>query len=302
MKNTLFYLIVFISVFALLPAEVSAQVQLVRVTYVTANGGSDANTCSRTSPCRQIQRALSNTIRGGTVVVLDSGEYDPFTITRSVSVVAERGVSAVVGSTTAAAGAAIDDDGTSAQVITIRGLTFVDSDRGISVNATITSLSVEDCSIVASDYGIYTAGAGRFAFKNINVAHTPVGVRFAPGPSQRVVAVIDDSRFDENGSNGVEISGTVSYLTIRNSIATYNVTGFLATGSSRMAVENSVVANNTTGIKAETSATVSVGHSTVTNNGTGFRNSSSTFRTFGNNSFSNNTTNLGGTITAVSQQ
>jgi hypothetical protein len=297
MKNMLFYSIFLVCL--LLPAAVSAQL---RVTFVTASGGSDANACSRSAPCRQIQRGLSTTTRGGTVVVLDSGEYEPFTITQSVSVVAEKGVSAVVGTASAAAGAAIEEDSTSSQIITIRGLTFVDSDRGISVDANITSLSVEDCSITGADQGIYVGGSGRYALKNIKVSHTPSGVIFAPPPSLRVVATIDDSRFEQIGGTGVEIGGTNASLTIRNSVATYNVNGFLARSNGKMVVENSIISNNTWGIAAENQGSVSVSHSTISYNGTGIRNSSGTYRTFGNNSFSNNTTNTSGSVFSVSQQ
>lgn len=287
---------------------VSAQMLIQNITFVSANGGSDANSCSRSAPCRQIQRGINNVLRGGTVVVLDSGEYNAFTITKSVNVIAEKGVSAIVRIAQGGAGAKIEDDPASPQIITIRGLTFLGSgnsnsnEQGIWIVAPITSLTVEDCSITDTFRGIYVLGAGRYAFKNIKVTRSVFsGVMFIASDAV-VVATIEDSSFEQNGTFGVDLNGSNTTLTVRNSLATYNPTGFGASGSSKMFVENSVATNNTYGITSESGAAVSVSHSTITHNGTGFRNYSSSFRSFGNNSFANNSTNTIGTILSVSQQ
>jgi len=287
---------------------VSAQMQIPQnITFVSANGGSDANSCSRSAPCRQIQRGINTVSRGGTVIVLDSGEYSAFTITKSVNVIAEKGVSAIVRIAQGGVGAKIEDDPASPQIITIRGLTFLgrgnnSSEQGIWVVDPITSLTVEDCSITDTFRGIEVYGAGRYAFRNIKVTRSVFsGVVFIS--SGTVVATIEDSSFEQNGTFGVDLNGSDSSLTVRNSLAAYNPTGFGASGSSKMFVENSLATNNTYGITSSLGATVSVSNSTITHNGTGFRNYSSTFRTFGNNSFANNSVaNTVGTILSVSQQ
>src|SRR5215472_18109741 len=68
----------------------SAQVQR---TFVSG-GGIDSNPCSRTAPCRTFTQAISQTNAGGEVYVLDSAGYGPFTITKSVAIVAPQGVTA----------------------------------------------------------------------------------------------------------------------------------------------------------------------------------------------------------------
>ena len=67
-----------------------AQVQR---TFVSG-AGNDANPCSRTAPCRTFGAAMAQTNAGGEVYVLDSAGYGPFTINKSVSIVAPLGVTA----------------------------------------------------------------------------------------------------------------------------------------------------------------------------------------------------------------
>src|SRR5947209_17307737 len=64
-----------------------AHAQAAARVYVTANKGADLNPCTRTSPCRTIQHALDATVvqQGGAVVILDSGDYAPFTISATAT-------------------------------------------------------------------------------------------------------------------------------------------------------------------------------------------------------------------------
>ncbi|HJZ79494.1 MAG TPA: DUF1565 domain-containing protein [Pyrinomonadaceae bacterium] len=45
-----------------------------------AKSGDDANQCSDTSPCKTVTKALSVVDAGGQVVIVESGDYDKFTI------------------------------------------------------------------------------------------------------------------------------------------------------------------------------------------------------------------------------
>lgn len=282
--------------------NISAQIQAQRVTYVTANGGSDTNLCTRSAPCRQIQRGVNLALRGGSVIILDSGEYDPFTITKSVTISTEKGITAIVGNAQADTGISIDDDGVNEQIITIRGLTLFDSRNGIKINDPVTSLSIEDCTIRGVLYGIHIIGGGRYVLKNIQVSHMDTGVKLAPSAGVRIIMTIDDSRFEQLDTIGVEARGTDTSVTIRNTISTYNPTGFSAISSAKMVIENSIANNNTWGIVADSGGSASVSSSTIDYNGTGLRNYAGTIRSFGNNRFSNNSTNTTGTISTVSQQ
>jgi len=272
-----------------------------RVAFVMANGGSDTNPCTRSAPCRQDQQALTIATSGGTVVILDSGEYEDFTITKSVSVIADKGITAVIGNSGAYAGATISD-GTAPYIqVTLRGLSFVDSDNGIIVDSQIDTLAVEDCTIEAPLYGIFARGPGRYVIKNTQVRHSNYGIWFTTSTRQ-ITATIDDSRFEYIGTVGVMASGK-SQVTIRNTVSANNADGFAASNYGKLVLENcSATYNSSSGVSAEQSGNISVSNSTIAYNGIGLKNSNSTLRSFGNNRLSNNSTNLSGTISLVSQQ
>lgn len=51
--------------------------------------GNDANPCSRTAPCKTFAGAISKTLAGGEISVLDPGGFGTLTITKSISIVAD---------------------------------------------------------------------------------------------------------------------------------------------------------------------------------------------------------------------
>src|SRR5262245_7517923 len=64
-------------------------------TYV-AGTGKDNNPCSAFSPCQTFQAALALTLPGGEVYVLDSANYGPVTINKSVTITSEGAVAGVL--------------------------------------------------------------------------------------------------------------------------------------------------------------------------------------------------------------
>src|ERR1035441_6667701 len=63
----------------------SAQAQATR-TWISGVGD-DANPCSRTAPCKTFAGAISKTIAGGEISVLDPGGFGAVTITKSISLI-----------------------------------------------------------------------------------------------------------------------------------------------------------------------------------------------------------------------
>jgi hypothetical protein len=57
-----------------------------------ASYGNDANPCGPFAPCRQFDRAEDVTDPDGEVVVLDSADFDPITITKSISITVPPGI------------------------------------------------------------------------------------------------------------------------------------------------------------------------------------------------------------------
>src|SRR5215469_15253791 len=82
--------------------------------------GSDSNPCSHAAPCRTFTRAISQTNAGGEVYVLDTAGYGPFTITKTISVVAQ-GVTAGI---SVFSGDGIDINAGASDTVILRGLTI----------------------------------------------------------------------------------------------------------------------------------------------------------------------------------
>src|SRR5215813_4947621 len=90
--------------------------------FVSAKNGLDTGTCPVTAPCRTITYSLTQAGSGGTVNVIDSGNYESFTVNKSITVQAAPGVTAIITRNTPGFGVSIDTD--NIEYVTIRGLTL----------------------------------------------------------------------------------------------------------------------------------------------------------------------------------
>src|SRR5260221_11254978 len=79
--------------------------------FVSASSGVDVGACPLNAPCRSITYSLTQAAEGGTVNVIDSGIYDPFVVTKSMTVQTAPGVVAVITRNTAGPGVSIETEG-----------------------------------------------------------------------------------------------------------------------------------------------------------------------------------------------
>jgi hypothetical protein len=296
--------------------------------------GSDANPCSRTAPCRTFAQAISQTNPGGEVYVLDSAGYGPFTISKSISIVAPPGVTAGI---SVFSGDGIDINAGAFDTVILRGLTVNNqgsSGSGIIFN-TGANLHVEGCVIsgfsTSPSAGLSLLAPGaQVEVKDSIVRDSSTGINVQPS-SVTARATIDHVRLEVNFKGLVAREG--SRVTVSNSIAANNSAGLLAQSdtsrSVQMDVESTVVSNNSIGIDvaaggtgavqvnvarcmissnggagisaASTStgiATVRLSSSTVTGNGVGLSNQGSPaiILSRGDNTVEGNTTDTSGTI------
>src|SRR5262249_33890761 len=63
-------------------------------TYVSGTGY-DGNPCTVSQPCRTLQKAVTATAAGGEIYVLNSADYSPVTINKSVTITSEGAVAGV---------------------------------------------------------------------------------------------------------------------------------------------------------------------------------------------------------------
>jgi hypothetical protein len=305
----------------LLAAATLSVVSAAEHTFV-ANAGNDSNApgnkCKRATPCRNISTALTVTDPGGVLTVLDTSTHTGFTITQSVSVVANPGALALIDPP---AGDAVTINAPAAAV-TLRGLYLSSPGAQPQIGIGVTdvgALHVENCVIKgfsstsiffntsASDSELYvtdtTISEGSLAIfispdssttgTKVSIDHCRVenmliGVEIANGPSQ---VMVRDSVFARNSTGLIAFpsSGVTQNVTVEGCAFTGSATGILVKGSGtpRLTLVNSTVVGSTgfgLQVPAGTpNAKVRVAHTTFSHNTKAIQRSSGTITSFGNN-------------------
>ncbi len=273
-------------------------------TFVSANGGLDTNKCTRTSPCRQITRALEYTYSGGTVTILASGDYQPFTIDKNVDIIAEPGINADIAASGIGSNAVhVPYVANGLSAVRLRNLTIKARGAGATAIKVISAVSVfdiVDCDIRGAEVGLMAAGGGDYSIRNTRFSSAVKNIEFRP-QSGTVNATVDGCSFNRGWAL---IVGESARVTIKNSTA--NGGGFSASGTgARMFVDNCVInASGSDGISVDTGAFVRVSDSTIAySEGYGIRVNGGSAKTFGNNRLFNNTSgDISGTVGVLSGQ
>jgi hypothetical protein len=287
--------------------------------YVASNGTANTS-CSRSEPCNTLQRAINNTSPGGEVIVVDSGNYgNTLNINRSITISAD-GVTATL----------VDPGGITINradvVVTLRGLHLKGAGAGgvsgiLVQNAA--AVHIERCTIEGfNSRGIYFTRDNAQLFITDSIVRNN-GLSGLQVDASNVTAAIDNSRFENNGSNGVMFVGnTQSTITrsissgnnsngitqnagrmnITSTTAAHNgANGYLAISNGEMTLEASVSrGNGGSGLRvADGSSRARVSRSVFTDNNVGISNNGGNVQTFQNNILLGNNTNLSnsGTVT-----
>ena len=302
---------VFTLAFLFVLTAVVSQAQPAR-TFVSSSG-SDANDCSRSSPCRNFQRGHDAVTSGGEVVALDSAGYGAVNITKSVTITGE-GVHAAA-TAPSGGGNAVSINGAGITVIlrNIQAQSHPASVGGSGIFArNFAVLHIEGCIVRAASTGLFffpVATDGEPARKlfikdSIFRNNAGSGIFLANAADTGTLsATIERTRLENNTSGGGEFR--FSIVTLRDCLASGNAfTGILAQQGSEVNVESCVSAyNGNHGIAAFDGGIVRASHSTATNNTQfGFRNDgTSTFESRENNTVrGNGLGNVSGTITPIS--
>jgi parallel beta helix pectate lyase-like protein len=193
-------------------------------TFVSAGSGNDLYPCTRTQPCRNFSAAAAAASASGEVIVLDSGGYGSFTITKSLAVIAPSGVYAGV---TGFSGSTITVDATAAGKVVVRGLTVHGLGGADGLSVLTGDVFVESCS-----------------FSNL----TDDGVHVVSGGA----ATILKSSAYENANNGFYIQSNAAMAITRAAIlectSNHNLVGMWASNGSRVTITDSVASQNQGGI------------------------------------------------------
>jgi Right handed beta helix region len=205
--------ILLVATMAASPAASGAAIQR---TFVKSNGA-DTNPCTLAAPCRSFGKAISNTLSGGEVIVLDAAGYGPVTIAQSVSIIAPPGIYAGV---TAAigGGVAISGDGS---IVVLQGLT---------INGT------------GGTVGIDLGANAEVHVVNCSIANMALSGIDAEADGGRLY--VSDTLIRDNDGSGVRISGPIAATFVRVRIEGNALAGIDAADGARVSVHDSVISAN----------------------------------------------------------
>jgi hypothetical protein len=265
--------------------------------FISATGN-DANICSRTAPCRTLQRGINATGAGREMQILDSGEFGRATITKSITISAV-GVSATVRSLTSGSNAIVINSSTA--VVALRGLMLLGGGtglRGINITAA-QAVHIENCDIERfSGSGIRLAANNTELFViDSRVRQNGADGLIVTGTTSAKLSV-DNSTFENNADDGIDVEGIEATITRSvmagngsNGVeqtngrtngtwataASNGANGFDVTGAGQMTLEFSVARGNAAaGLHIGTGATGRLSNSTFTDNDAGVQNDGGT--------------------------
>ncbi len=273
----------------------SAQAQTFAKTYVSNSGSNSSPNCGNSSPCRTFTAAIAKTWAGGEIIVLDSGEYGSFTITKALTINGDGSTAEITASSFGISINAGANDVVTIRGVSINGLGGLAGGTGIRYQSGKQVL-VENCSITGLAFnGIEVAlsAPGNLVVKNTTIQGVSNGSNVQNGIKQTTAdgalnAVLEDVRIVGN-FNGVElVNGSV---TLSNSLVSQNSNIGILAGGGTINIESSTMASNAVGVQANTGTTIRLSNVDILNNNTGISIlPGGTVASFGNNRIAGNTT------------
>jgi hypothetical protein len=298
----------------LFPGGASAQSNQ---TFVSATG-SDSNTCTEASPCLTFAKAYTQTVAGGSILCLNSGQYATTTLTITSNLTIDCGAGNT-GRMDLNSGSVLINI-TSAVHVTLRHLSLAGSltvnSNGIVFAAAGGSLDIEDSVIKgfagsgSLGFGIQftPSGSGRssISLSGTKVQGNNIGISVAPASGQITSVGFYGVGIGGNSADGLDLAGAgITAGDMRDGVIANNgANGVVGSSSGGVffTVEGSTVsANLGAGIETNAAAAnVAVAHSTIGGNGQGIKALSGALLSFGDNHISANGVN--GSFTGVTPQ
>jgi hypothetical protein len=286
----------------LLPAlyAAPAHAAVVLHSYVSRLG-SDLNSCIEVAPCRTFSEALAQTVDGGQVSCLDSGNFGAFTVTISVTIDCTGTVTTAINDFLfCTPGSVVNAPG---RYVILRGLDvtgYIDGcspTDGITIVAA-TAVYIEDC--VIHDWpgrgilDVRTTGATALAIKNTIVHNTPNAGIVVAAASKNSVVLENVHSFGNGFGIAVAIGNNV---VISRSVMSGNaIAGVEADPGAQVIVDNTVISHNASyGVLAL--GTVTLANSDISFNTSSINGSA---LSYGNNRLFGN--GAGNAPTLISQQ
>ena len=236
-------------------ATSAARAQSASLSQTWVSGtGSDANTCVRTAPCATFASAIAKTAIGGSIGCVDPGDFGPFTISKSISVICSN----VLASITAPSGTAITINGGAADKVVISGIVINGLATGTYGIAIFKSgdVLIDDVGIRGEKIGVIlqpTGPAVSFQINRSTIGSNNFGFYVTSASGVGLVAgEIRDSLLQTNANTGVYLTAAGlpgAGVTIDNSVLGSNLTAISVNGASLVNLRGTVVSNNGTAIQ-----------------------------------------------------
>ena len=278
---------------ALLVGCAATMAQAQATVFVSARNGADGGSCTLAAPCRTVNFALTQAIVGGTVLIVDSGDYDSsITIDKNATIAAAPGVAAVFSAAVTngtifsfSYPASLCSSAGECHILTLRNLIF--DGQGVTQDAVRPAgirLVAEDCAFTRFRFGVLVIGGGTYHFKNCVFQSLESGISLSPNTNGAIVrsqtnAVVEDCRFAALTSAGIDaFTGSLGSNTLRvvardslfNRSATAIRSNASTGGSIQVDLERCEMTNGSEGVvSAFAGSTVRVSNSTITGNITG---------------------------------
>ncbi len=253
--------------------------------YITPSG-SDNRQCTRSQPCRTFDGALAKTDAGGEIIALETGTYDPATITKSITLTAAPGADVVIRATS---GNAVTLNLNQGQKVVLRGLKLSGPGQDSNVigvllgQVTNGSVFIEHCVISGFGTGIraHTVdSAARLGIIDTVIRDNHTGLTTDFSGTDRNGAFATRTRFERNHI-GVSNTGLLPFVA-KECVASDNGVGFVADGQGRLVITGLLATRNGTGVEATGDGRIFIGSSTISGNLHGLS-SLTVVRTMGNN-------------------
>lgn len=294
MKSTLMMLALLVSCFTF---GVTARAEGSR-SYISPSG-SDNRPCTRAQPCRTFDGAIAKTDEGGEIVALETGGYDPVTVTKSITLTAAPGADVVIKATS---GNAVTVTTPNSANVVLRGLKIAgpgknSSSFGVLIDPQVVTLglSVENC--VISDFNAGIKGvqvlSAQVMVSDTVLRNNTTGALLSIFGADANGAIFSRTRFERN-TTGLSVA-TGNVVAVKDSVASGNGSGFLADAGGKITILDSMASKNGTAVDTNVNGIITIGNSIVTGNGHGFV-ASGAIRSMGNNMVVGNDIDIAGSI------
>ena len=263
-------------------------------------GGSDNRPCTRNQPCRTFDAALAKTDAGGEIVALESGTYEPTTVSKAITLAAAPGADVGIHITT---GNAVTITGSPGDVVVLRGLRLSGPGKNTAgVAGVLLDIESPNCCVavhlensIVSDFekGVHidVGVASMLTVSDTVFRSNKIGVNFGVGGAESNGASITRSRFERNDVGLQALNG--NSITLSNSTVHGNGTGVQAEVGAKLDVFDSVLTKNGTGVKSN-GGHIRMASCSVTGNGSGVSTGAGTISSMGNNMIINNDIDVAG--------